>query len=657
MAGTNTIKSELQTFKEIAESDIQFNIPRYQRLYVWVDEQIDTLLEDLLDAFVSKKKLYYMGGILIVKSDSKANLFDLIDGQQRFTTLWLLSFELKHSLEKFLRVDDELRLRFSIRKKASEYFQKLLKNDPHGYTELPDDDKENSLSKIANSQGRIQRFISEELIKNNIRPEDFAAYIFENVCLIITEVPPQTDLNKLFEVTNNRGVQLKQHEILKAKILKPFSNKQKRIRYGKIWDACSEMENYIERNLASETGLKNNEISECFDKNNLVFDLDKLFRKLIDRGKSQQEIKPIRLDSILSDKSTSKFESINNKKLNEHPEEEEGEEEPVRSILSFPQLLLHTLRIYLLQNGANDIHKISEKELLHTFNEYAEIDNEIKAKKFIRLLFDVRFVFDLFIIKWIKISDNEEIHGIKPLQKYNKPRKWIYYLRRNKVSDNDGFTLLQAMLYHSQQITTQYWLTPILWNALHNKHKSSLYDKLRLYDNILFCTNDDRTLPERTWSLLKMISAGETLKGDYNTKKLHENLGVDFPHYWFYKLEFILWYRLRNVHTDWKNFRMTAKNSVEHVSPQNPNYKEDIVSDLCLNSLGNLALVSRKINSEFSNKPFKEKKARFLYSRKGRVDSLKLDLIYRNDRWDDDLCEEHKKDIIRHIEGYLNEFR
>jgi hypothetical protein len=98
---------------------------------------------------------------------------------------------------------------------------------------------------------------------------------------------------------------------------------------------------------------------------------------------------------------------------------------------------------------------------------------------------------------------------------------------------------------------------------------------------------------------------------------------------------------------------MTAKNSVEHISPQNPAFKQDIVSNNLLNTFGNLALVSRSINSEFSNKPFREKRERFLYSNKERVDSLKLDLIYKNSIWNDTLCKNHKEEMKHNFITYF----
>jgi hypothetical protein len=152
-----------------------------------------------------------------------------------------------------------------------------------------------------------------------------------------------------------------------------------------------------------------------------------------------------------------------------HQNSTDDELEPVRSILTFPQLLLHTLRIYLHQNGKKDIQRINEKELLLIFSEhifqkrYRDFEGkkegeEIESIAFMDLLFKVREAFDKYIIKWVEISDKNEVHLIKKVYKQNQKKGgWAYYLRRMKTQEFDGFAMLQSILYHSQQNTTQYW--------------------------------------------------------------------------------------------------------------------------------------------------------------------------------------------------------
>ena len=59
------IKSSIITLKEIKEKQFFFNIPIYQRLYVWEEKHIKTLLEDIEIAFSDEKEMFYLGGVLV----------------------------------------------------------------------------------------------------------------------------------------------------------------------------------------------------------------------------------------------------------------------------------------------------------------------------------------------------------------------------------------------------------------------------------------------------------------------------------------------------------------------------------------------------------------------------------------------------------------
>jgi uncharacterized protein with ParB-like and HNH nuclease domain len=647
------VKSKILALNEICELDHFYNIPIYQRLYVWESEQINTLLEDLLTACLLNKPRYYLGGILTVKSPADKREFDLIDGQQRFTTLWLLSLELGGDMEQFMENNEELRLRFSIRENVTEYFTKIKRNKEVSKELFTD----SSLSRINEARSTIQGFLENRLNKEDITRLQLSSYIYNKLQLMITEVPSNTDLNKLFELTNNRGVQLQQHEILKAKLLKHFDNKARRLRYSKIWNACAEMNLYIEKSLALETGLRNQDIAGRGHED--MLDLKRIFELL--KQESTKREKTYSLSEVLKRKSMDSGEEEYEwlEENTSHPREQEDERYPVRSILSFPQLLLHTLRIYLIQSGEGDIKNINEKELLKIFDDSLKIESEKEVKDFMKLLFNVRIAFDKHIIKWVQVSKQEEIHQVKRLKKYNLPRKHTYYLSR-KTPDEKAkeFALLQSMLYHSQQITTQFWLTPFLLKALEEDDATVLHQNYKVYDNWLFCSLHQGTLGERTFDLAGRIWKDEEIEYELDFNIWHSEEGVGFWHYYFYKLEYILWdaglYEDK-VDDDGatKGFKITAKNSVEHVSPQTKKYEKDTVSENNLNRIGNLALVSRSLNSSLSNKGFREKRENYKYNNLNSTSSLKLQLIFENEQWSDELCEEHTSVLKKYCDDYF----
>src|SRR5574344_735906 len=123
---SNNYNSILVTLKELVdgskdkalEADIKFNIPIYQRLYVWKEEQVKKLLEDTFNAFKKHPNNdYYLGGVIVVKNGDR---YDLIDGQQRFTTLWLIAQQLQEDFIPFLKD----RMHFSIRDHANQFFKR-----------------------------------------------------------------------------------------------------------------------------------------------------------------------------------------------------------------------------------------------------------------------------------------------------------------------------------------------------------------------------------------------------------------------------------------------------------------------------------------------------------------------------------------------------
>ncbi len=99
---------------------------------------------------------------------------------------------------------------------------------------------------------------------------------------------------------------------------------------------------------------------------------------------------------------------------------------------------------------------------------------------------------------------------------------------------------------------------------------------------------------------------------------------------------------------------MTAKSSIEHISPQTAQDVDlDTVSDQVLDTFGNLALVSRGINSEYGNKPFNEKRQHFHNRNRERVDSLKMKLIYAHKQWGDAQAAQHQQNMVDVLAGYL----
>lgn len=232
----------------------------------------------------------------------------------------------------------------------------------------------------------------------------------------------------------------------------------------------------------------------------------------------------------------------------------------------------------------------------------------------------MRVLWDEYVIKWVDQGD-DEIHQVCHTSiSASEDKRYINRSRDNTV--HQGLSLLQSMLYHSQEITTHYWLTPFLYFI--HKHAHTVRGgggEIERYYGFL-CHLDNQLLGEVTDAAL-VVRSRRFMDDPWRTASalqfeavLTEDHGVRFAHYWFYKLDFVLWYEQQRDHEFWGNFRFTAKNSVEHISPQTPQAIDtNTVSRDWLDRFGNLALVSRSINSEYGNLPYNEKRQRFLNKR------------------------------------------
>ena len=272
-------------------------------------------------------------------------------------------------------------------------------------------------------------------------------------------------------------------------------------------------------------------------------------------------------------------------------------------------------------------------------------------------------ILDEYVIKWVDQGD-EEVHQICRTSMSTNDNKQTYINRSRDNTAHQGLSLLQSMLYHSQEITTHYWLTPFL-NFMHQNVAlvkgddadiHSFYCYLCHLDNhLLGVLPGGLSLVERTRLFIENPWHETTAWAYESYLALNKTSGVKFSHYWFYKLDFVLWHVRRKKGSLWNNFRFTAKNSVEHISPQNPKDEDtDKVSEALLDTFGNLALVSRSINSEYSNLPFNEKRQRFINKLKheDRPDSLKMDLIYQHETWGDALVGSHHQDMLDILKEY-----
>lgn len=255
-----------------------FLIPDYQRPYAWTETECLTLWDDLFEFAIpdnnadkfNKDDEYYLGPIVTFKNDD--GKLEIIDGQQRLTTLMLL---LRAFHVKFLFAQDEntIKTRESIEKciwKTDE-FGKPNKDELKIDSEVATDgDKEEFLqilktgtveksqkSKYAINFRFFQEKIEEFVAQFPMYSAVFPIRILNNCILLPIEADNQNTALRIFSTLNDRGMPLSDADIFKAQFYKFYSNQGNKEYFIKKW---KELEDICSKIFRSSTGSPMDEL-------------------------------------------------------------------------------------------------------------------------------------------------------------------------------------------------------------------------------------------------------------------------------------------------------------------------------------------------------------------------------------------------------------
>ena len=605
------------------DKEAHYVIPRYQRAYAWEDKEIVQLIDDINDSVGD----YYIGSLVVAKVKGREERYEVVDGQQRLTTLCLLlHYLVSHDglvgeVGKTLSFDCRPNSNYTL-----EHLQDLLSDE-----KLLVGDEDRLEQSILNGLKAIdQKFMAGAI--------DVDAFVerLKMVILYRIEVPEHTDLNRYFEIMNTRGEQLEQHDILKAQLMGYLSNRKEQEFFSRVWSACSDMTGYVQMHLAKEEREKifgsgwNDEPSEDWDDYEECLDMEQ-------GGDHKVLIKSIIKPSFEVDVSDGKLEDDKTKIRFE-------------SIIGFPYFLLHVLRVFLsVESISMDEEKelgslLDDKRLLNDFNEVISHGRmggkRIKdsrgefARRFILFLLHSRFLFDQFIIKREYAGDDQEgVWSLKELCTSGAGyKKKAYYANTRLRYENEWektyaprnkeCLMIQSALrvsYTSPKV--MHWITRLLeW----------------LFD-------EETVLPKLTDEAERI--AAEAVQEGFLDEGDHE-LGVQTPHVVFNYLDYLLW---KEDKEKYKDFVFEFRNSVEHWYPQHPSEGTFEAWD-GIDTFGNLCIISRSVNSKFSNlSPESKMKS---YKKMVQKGSLKLrimgDIIEgsSSETWRLSECAKHEEEMI-----------
>lgn len=645
------VKDSIPTFsiKQLFENGDIYSIPIYQRNYAWGEGQVNQLVQDVFDfAFdVNKSKNNYYIGTLVVNKRHVDNkiIYDTIDGQQRLTTLNLLIAALHNTFKSIIEngINYNLNLTFYSRKKSTETLEHICKQNFNGSYLL---NKEYN----TNIQERYQDII--KTIKTTLVDEEtikvFYKYLTEQVKVVRVAVPEETDLNHYFEIMNNRGEQLEKHEILKANMLEVLNSEEDKElsnAFSNIWEACSDMERYVQYGFSVDErnaifGDKNWNDLKC--KNLIEVAQNLKLNKGNDNKKKELSIKEI---------------AVSNFDFNLNEDHDKEAPERFNSVVNFQNFLLQVLKIQTCAEDASSKFKniggvsLDDKRLLDFFKPYYAKSNPNRKQFVVDFGFNllkVKHLFDQYILKREFKGDKED-WSLKRMKWYDKNR--VNYVNSFGDEEEDNFLnqeiIMLLSMFHVSTPTMVYkhWLNAALYYLFYNSeiNAEDYRDYLKeIAEAFLF----GRYLKKGNelvnyYDIIYNKDKTKIVKDVLDLDKL--NKGTSVENFVFNYLDYILWRDLEG----YRNFSFTFKSSIEHHYPQTPPDNHPCLKDKHLHNFGNLSIMSSSKNSKFTNNMPEAKQKNFNIDKNS--DSIKMQIMFKitaEEGWGEKQIEEHAAKMI-----------
>ena len=577
----------------IFDTEIEYIIPLYQRAYAWEDKQLTQLVEDIED--VAEDANYYIGSLIVSKQNGR---YEVVDGQQRLTSLYLLLY--------CLGIKAKPTLSFACREKSNYTLRNIEELLLENRSKL-------DMDRIEPGIQRGIKILSHELERADFDKDDFIKKL-SKVIVYRIEVPENTDLNRYFEIMNTRGEQLEQHDILKATLMSYLNDDAEKGLFAKIWDACSDMTGYVQMHFVS----KNNVVRESIfgsEWNSMPSNSWKKYKNAIN-GATQETTGHRIADLINKDFKVEDDEGYVDGDVRVRFE----------SVIEFPYFLLHALKVYISINKITHEKTeskivdelLDDKKLLDVFNRVITYgvseDGKISANKedfarnFIVCLLRTRFLFDKYIIKREYTNDSTDGEwSLKSLYVSGQQSKKKPYYRNSKftrtgewASTNDWRTKTNIMMQSALRVSytspkVMHWITKLLVWLSESDCKHLKNDDITSFDEI----SEKIAIDAVKENFFDLCADGQYA------------MGVNTPHIVFNYLDYLLWYYDRNGKKKYTDFVFEFRNSVEHWYPQNPSegtfeqWKDGV------DQFGNLCIIQRNVNSKFSNMSPEAKKSTF----------------------------------------------
>ncbi|USZ14022.1 DUF262 domain-containing HNH endonuclease family protein [Moraxella sp. FZFQ2102] len=642
---------KLLTIEQLLSQEDHYLIPVYQRNYAWGGVEIGQLVQDLYKAFEQDKdKAYYLGTLVVHhRADGR---YEVIDGQQRLTTLHILN----KCLSKF---DGGLTL--SEIQWDAEQTNLDFESRPESKAQI-----DNPAVAIKADSGIADGFVAmwqalinlknleDANLKDRELIDQFKEFINKQVKICRTIVPKDTDLNHYFEIMNTRGEQLEKHEIIKAQLMGKLDPKDQKA-FAMIWDACSDMSRFAVSGLPTVIRAEFF-VDQLPCRLEQDFDLGKFKNLLIDKkaeGLKDKELEERKAETKqdleagnLVGKSIIKIIDDPIKNPKDVDNTDDGQ---YQSVIDFPNFLLHVLKVRETDEEKKEKISLDDKSLLTAFESLKDAD---AVKRFAMDLLKCRLLFDYYVIKQDnrKANDGTDVKWaiLQPKLSNNSIyAKNTFQTDKEESESNEHLVMVQAMFHvsHSSRIYKT-WLQDVLaylWkNRTQTKDKD--FDKKFLdelhrlaHDDYYQKQRDKLNYPNVSYFMLNYVDyrLWYEWKQEWKQAGQDENERVKF----FEKYAPNQNSSAEELKKAFDKFVFMHRSSIEHCYPRNPEDQSNRKTGddlIALNQLGNLCLVSHSENSRLSNLLPEAKREKVIARlNSGRsTQSLSQLIMLMHEKWD-----------------------
>ncbi|RVZ36867.1 DUF262 domain-containing protein [Helicobacter pylori] len=250
---TNEVKGVDRPLKDILATALvsYYQIPDYQRPYQWTEKNCTKLLDDLFSSYEYYKGSGYFCGslvLIVINTDSETNAetYDIVDGQQRLSTFILLAKVLATLYDKDLKPTSRELLEKSLgdidgEKRERLHFNAMGLNAKDDFVYALEHFNDSQASKNKNNKNNylknaicLKNYLKEKEIKDI---NDFIKWLYFKVVFIKTTCPNVSMALRIFSVLNARGLPLHAIDVFKVELLKKLANKKDQEEFVSRWSA------------------------------------------------------------------------------------------------------------------------------------------------------------------------------------------------------------------------------------------------------------------------------------------------------------------------------------------------------------------------------------------------------------------------------------